>query len=51
MKQVVTFGEVMMRLSPPLNYRLPQTATLEVTYGGGDANVAAALAQMCFPGQ
>ena len=49
MKQVVTFGEVMMRLSPPLNYRLPQTATLEVTYGGGDANVAAALAQMGVP--
>ena len=46
MKQVVTFGEVMMRLSPPLNYRLPQTATLDITYGGGDANVAAALAQM-----
>lgn len=49
MKQVVTFGEVLMRLSPPLHYRLPQTATLDVTYGGGDANVAAALAQMGVP--
>jgi len=49
MKQVVTFGEVMMRLSPPLHYRLPQAATLEVTYGGGDANVAAALAQLGVP--
>ena len=49
MKQVVTFGEVMMRLSPPLNYRLPQAATLEITYGGGDANVAAALAQLGVP--
>ena len=38
-----------MRLSPPLNYRLPQAATLEVTYGGGDANVAAALAQLGVP--
>jgi len=44
--KVVTFGEVMMRLSPPLNYRLPQAASLEITYGGGDANVAAALAWM-----
>ena len=49
MKQVVTFGEVMMRLSPPLHYRLPQAATLDVTYGGGEANVAAALAQLGVP--
>ncbi|MBW3130930.1 sugar kinase [Hymenobacter profundi] len=57
MKQVVTFGEIMMRLSPPLNLRLTQAASLDVTYGGGDANVAAALAQLgqpaahagCFP--
>jgi 2-dehydro-3-deoxygluconokinase len=57
MKQVVTFGEVMMRLSPPLNYRFTQAHSLEVNYGGGDANVAAALAYMgqpaahvtCFP--
>ena len=47
--KVVTFGEVMMRLSPPLNYRLPQAASLEITYGGGDANVAAALAYMGVP--
>ncbi|NML63704.1 sugar kinase [Hymenobacter sp. RP-2-7] len=47
--KVVTFGEVMMRLSPPLNYRLPQAASLEITYGGGDANVAAALAWMGVP--
>ena len=57
MKQVVTFGEIMMRLSPPLNYRFAQTASLEVNYGGGDANVAASLAVLgqpaahvtCFP--
>ncbi len=57
MKQVVTFGEIMMRLSPPLNYRLAQAATLEVNYGGGEANVAAGLAGLgqaaahvtCFP--
>jgi 2-dehydro-3-deoxygluconokinase len=49
MKQVVTFGEIMMRLSPPLNYRLPQASTLEVTYGGGDANVGAALVHLGMP--
>lgn len=49
MKQVVTFGEIMMRLSPPLNYRLSQASSLEITYGGGDANVAAALAYLGVP--
>jgi 2-dehydro-3-deoxygluconokinase len=57
MKQVVTFGEIMMRLSPPLNYRFAQAPTFEVNYGGGDANVAASLAVLgapaahvtCFP--
>ncbi|GGF05843.1 sugar kinase [Hymenobacter cavernae] len=49
MKQVVTFGEIMMRLSPPLNYRFIQTDNLEITYGGGDANVAASLARLGIP--
>ena len=49
MKQVVTFGEIMMRLSPPLNYRFTQTVGLEVNYGGGDANVGAALAVLGVP--
>ncbi|MBC8084801.1 MAG: sugar kinase, partial [Hymenobacter sp.] len=49
MKQVVTFGEIMMRLSTPLHYRLTQAASLEVNYGGGDANVAAALAGLGVP--
>ncbi len=49
MKQVVTFGEIMMRLSPPGYGRLRQTDTLDVTYGGGEANVAVALAVMGVP--
>lgn len=57
MKQVVTFGEIMMRLSPPNHERLTQAPVLAVTYGGGDANVAATLVQLgqpaahagCFP--
>jgi len=39
----------MMRLSPPLNYRFIQTDSLEITYGGGDANVAASLARLGIP--
>ena len=49
MKQVVTFGEIMMRLAPPLNYRFAQTSSLDITYGGGDANVGAALAGLGVP--
>ncbi|MFD2784637.1 sugar kinase [Hymenobacter rubripertinctus] len=49
MKQVVTFGEIMMRLSPPLHYRMSQASSLDVTYGGGDANVGAALAHLGVP--
>ncbi|GAA4353304.1 sugar kinase [Hymenobacter saemangeumensis] len=49
MQQVVTFGEIMMRLSPPQHLRLGQATSLDVTYGGGDANVAAALAYMGVP--
>ncbi len=43
-KEVVTFGEVMMRLSPPGHLRLSQVSSLEVTYGGSEANVAMSLA-------
>ncbi|MBR06769.1 MAG: 2-dehydro-3-deoxygluconokinase [Rickettsiales bacterium] len=44
MKKVVTFGEVMMRLSPPGFAKFSQTNTLDVVYGGGEANVAISLA-------
>lgn len=43
-KKVVTFGEIMMRLTPPGHLRLVQAGSLEVTYGGGEANVAVSLA-------
>ena len=39
----------MMRLSPPLNYRFAQAQSLEITYGGGDANVGASLAVFGVP--
>lgn len=42
--KTVCFGEVMMRLSPPGFERFTQASTFDVTYGGGEANVAASLA-------
>lgn len=42
-KRIITFGEILMRLSPPSHLRLPQTTTFEVHYGGAEANVAASL--------
>lgn len=44
MEKVITFGEIMLRLSPPGNKRFTQADELEVTYGGGEANVACSLA-------
>jgi 2-dehydro-3-deoxygluconokinase len=44
MKRIVTFGEIMMRLSPPGFQRFGQARSFDVVYGGGEANVAVALA-------
>jgi 2-dehydro-3-deoxygluconokinase len=44
MATVVTFGEVMLRLSPPGFRRFVQTDTYDATFGGGEANVAVSLA-------
>jgi 2-dehydro-3-deoxygluconokinase len=40
---VVTFGEIMMRLATPGYLRFSQSPHLELTYGGGEANVAVSL--------
>jgi len=42
--KVVTFGEIMLRLSPPGFERLLQSPMLVATFGGGEANVAVSLA-------
>jgi 2-dehydro-3-deoxygluconokinase len=42
---IATFGEVMLRLAPPAFERLLQSPELIATFGGGEANVAVALAQ------
>jgi 2-dehydro-3-deoxygluconokinase len=48
-KKIVTFGEIMMRLSPPGFQRFTQARTFDVIYGGGEANVAASLANFGIP--
>ena len=45
MSTIVSFGELMLRLKSPGFLRFPQSATLEATFGGGEANVAVSLAQ------
>src|SRR5579871_3991157 len=45
-KKVVCFGDVMMRLSPPLHQRFLQATSLDVHYGGSEGNVAVALAHL-----
>jgi 2-dehydro-3-deoxygluconokinase len=42
--KIVTFGELMLRLSPPGFERLLQSPVLSATFGGGEANVAVSLA-------
>ena len=44
MALIVTFGEIMLRLSPPGKEVLFQSPRLEAVFGGGEANVAVSLA-------
>lgn len=44
MKKVITFGEIMLRLSPPGFLRFSQASSFDVVYGGGESNVAVSLA-------
>jgi 2-dehydro-3-deoxygluconokinase len=46
MPDVITFGETMIRLSPPNYRRLEQTNLLEVNVGGAEWNVAADLSRL-----
>jgi 2-dehydro-3-deoxygluconokinase len=48
-KTTVTFGEIMLRLAPPGFERILQTGQFVATFGGGEANVAVALAQLGLP--
>ena len=44
MNRVVTFGEIMLRLSPPNFLRFSQTDQFDIVYGGGESNFALSLA-------
>jgi len=50
-KTVVTLGEIMMRLSTPGFQRFEQANNFDVTYGGGEANVAAAICNYGLQGR
>src|SRR5215469_3508700 len=43
---VITFGEAMIRLSPPNYRRLEQARTLDVQVGGAELNTAVGLARL-----
>jgi 2-dehydro-3-deoxygluconokinase len=49
MQKVVTFGEIMLRLSTPGYERFSQASAFESRFGGGEANVAVALARFGIP--
>jgi 2-dehydro-3-deoxygluconokinase len=42
---IICFGEILMRLTPPAMTRLAQATSFDVHFGGAEANVAASLAQ------
>jgi len=44
MNRVITFGEILMRLSPPNGLRFSQANSLDLCFGGGEFNVAVSLA-------
>ncbi|MCF6130088.1 sugar kinase [Flavobacterium sp. AS60] len=49
MSKVVTFGEILLRLSPPSYLRLTQATSFDLYYGCAEANVAASLAKFGIP--
>ena len=46
MTDIATFGETMLRLSPPRGERLERTRDLDVRVGGAESNVAVAAARL-----
>lgn len=48
MKKVITFGEILLRLSTERHLRFSQATNFNATYGGGEFNVAVSLANYGF---
>ena len=42
----ITAGEIMLRLTPPNYEKIRMTSTFEANYGGAEANIALALANL-----
>ena len=45
-KKFFTIGEIMLRLSPPNYEKIRMASSFEASYGGSEANIALALANM-----
>lgn len=45
-KTFITIGEIMLRLTPPNYEKIRMTSTFEASYGGSEANIALALANL-----
>ena len=50
-KRIVTFGEILLRLSPPSHLRITQATSFDMYYGCAEANVAASLSKFGLPVQ
>lgn len=44
-RKIVTFGEILLRLSPPSHLRLTQATSFDLYFGCAEANVAASLSK------
>jgi len=49
LQRIVTFGEILLRLSPPSHLRLTQATSFDLYFGCAEANVAASLAKFGLP--
>jgi len=45
MDRIITFGEIMLRLTPPGHERILQSPAFGATFGGGEANVAVSVSK------
>ena len=45
-ERFITFGEIMLRLTPPNYEKIRVTSNFEASYGGSEANIALALANL-----
>ncbi|MGL6268396.1 MAG: PfkB family carbohydrate kinase [Chitinophagaceae bacterium] len=50
MHKIVSFGEVMMKLSPPGKLKISQAQNLDILFSGSEANVSAALSKWGLAG-